>query len=297
MNMQKSKIGIVGAGKVGSVLARGLFAKGYQLTGIASHTLGSASQLGKELGVTTTIRAADLMQDTEVLFITTPDRCIGEVVAEIAKDNGFKPGQMVFHTSGCLPVEILEPAKKQGAWIGCMHPLQSFSNRESTGERLAGIYFALTGQTEVIQEAEKIVKDLGGISFQLLDADKPLYHGAACIVSNYTVSLMHWASQLYGRFGLSSEEALAALLPLLAGTVQNIKEMGAVRGLTGPISRGDGITVKAHIEAFENEVDKNLYRMLGLYTLGIALEKGTVDEKQAADVEQILRNDNKKDRR
>ncbi len=290
MNMQKTKIGIVGAGKVGSVLARGLVAKGYQLTGIASHTLESANQLAKEFGVNRAIRTTDFMGETDILFITTPDRCIGEVVAEIAKDNGFKSGQMVFHTSGCLPVEILEPAQKQGAWIGCMHPLQSFSNKEYTSERLSGIYYALTGQTKVIQAAEKIVKDLGGISFQILDADKPLYHGAACIVSNYTVSLMHWASQLYGRFGLSSEEALAALLPLLEGTVQNIKEMGAVQGLTGPISRGDGITVKAHIEAFETEVDKNLYRMLGLYTLGIALEKGTVDEKQAAEVEQILRN-------
>lgn len=297
MNMQKRKIGIVGAGKVGSVLARGLVDKGYQLTGIASHTLESASQLAKELGVNRAIRAADFMGNTDVLFITTPDRCIGEVAAKIAKDNGFKPGQMVFHTSGCLPVEILEPAQKQGARIGCMHPLQSFSNKEDTGEKLAGIYFALTGQTEVIQEAEKIVKNLGGKSFQLLDADKPLYHGAACIVSNYTVSLMHWASQLYGRFGLSPEEALAALLPLLEGTVQNIKEMGAVQGLTGPISRGDGITVKAHIEAFETKADKNLYRMLGLHTLGIALEKGTVDENQAADVEQILKNDDKRDRR
>ncbi len=50
MNMQKSKIGIVGAGKVGSVLARGLFAQGYQFTGIASNTLESASQLAKKIG-------------------------------------------------------------------------------------------------------------------------------------------------------------------------------------------------------------------------------------------------------
>lgn len=43
--------------------------------------------------------------------------------------------------------------------------------------------------------------------------------------------------------------------------------MGAVQGLTGPISRGDGITIKVHVEAFETEADKNLYRMLGLHTL------------------------------
>jgi len=293
MNVQKPKVGIVGAGKVGSVLARGLSDRGYQLSGIVSSTLESASQLARELGVDARVRAADLMQDAEILFITTPDRCIGEVAAQIARENGFKRGQMVLHTSGCLPAEVLMPAKEQGAWIGCMHPLQSFANKEHTSERLASIYFALSGQVQVIQQAEKIVNDLGGTSFHILDTDKSLYHGAACIVSNYTVSLMHWASRLYGKFGLSSEEALAALLPLLEGTLQNIKEMGVVQGLTGPISRGDGITVKAHLEALENERDKSLYRELGMYTLKIALEKGTIDQEQAASIEEIVRSDNR----
>lgn len=293
MDVQKPRVGIVGAGKVGSVLARGLFDRGYSLTGIVGRTPASASQLAGELGIDAKIRAVELMHDTDILFITTPDRYIGEVAAQIASENGFKKGQMVLHTSGCLPAEVLMPAKEQGAWIGCMHPLQSFANKEHTSERLAGIYFALSGQTEVIQQAEKIVNDLGGSSFPILDADKSLYHGAACIVSNYTVSLMHWASRLYGKFGLSSEEALAALLPLLEGTLQNIKDMGVVQGLTGPISRGDGITVKAHIEALENEADKSLYGELGMYTLGIALEKGTIDQKQAASIEEILAIDNR----
>ena len=66
---------------------------------------------------------------------------------------------------------------------------------------------------------------------------------------------------------MSSEEALAALLPLLENRAEH--KMGAVQGLTGTISRGDGITIKVHVEAFETEADKNLYRMLGLHTLEI----------------------------
>ncbi len=292
MKKPKPKIGIVGAGKVGSVLARGLSEKGYQLSGIASSTLESSSQLAGELGVNARANAADLIQDAEILFITTPDRCIEGVTAQIAQDKGFKRGQIVLHTSGCLTTEVLTPAKEQGAWIGCMHPLQSFANKEHTSERLAGIYFAVSGQAETIQQAEIIVNDLGGISFHILDTDKSLYHGAACIVSNYTVSLMHWASRLYGKFGLSSEGALAALVPLLEGTLQNIREMGVVQGLTGPISRGDGITVKAHLEALESGVDKNLYSELGMYTLKIALEKGTINQEQAVNIKEILKIDN-----
>jgi len=291
--MQKPKVAIVGAGKVGSVLARTLYSRGYQLVGIISSTLESAAKLATEFGILAGTKAADMIKDPQIILITTPDRCIGEVVAEIAKDNGFKAGQVVIHTSGCLPVEILKLARERGAFVGCMHPLQSFANKEHTREALAGVYFALSGQDEMIKLAERMVQDLGGTSFIVLEKDKALYHAAACIVSNYTVSLMHWASQLYSRFGLSSGEASAALLPLLEGTVKNIREMGATQGLTGPISRGDGITVEAHLAVLASERDRSLYSQLGLYTLGVALEKGKVDHGQGVDIEKILKSDNR----
>lgn len=287
--MQKPKVAIVGAGKVGSVLARTLYSRGYQLVGITSSTLESAEKLATQFGTVVGTKMADMVANAQIILITTPDRCIGQVVEQIAKDNGFKSGQVVMHASGCLPVEILQPAKEQGACIGCMHPLQSFANKEHTREILSGVYFALSGQDEMIKQAEKMVEDLGGRSFIILDKDKALYHAAACIVSNYTVSLMHWASQLYSRFGLSSEEASAALLPLLQGTVKNIREIGATQGLTGPISRGDSITVEAHLAALASEGEKDLYTQLGLYTLGVAVEKGTVNHEQALNIVKILK--------
>lgn len=293
--MQNPKIAIVGAGKVGSVLAGALYHHGYQLTGIVSRTLASAQQLADQFGIAAGIRASSIVQKAQIVFITTPDRCIGEVVEQIANDNGFYPGQVVIHTSGCLPVEVLQAASEQGAWIGCMHPLQSFASKKISSENLSGIYFALSGQDQMMEQAEEIVKAFGGKSFTILDKDKALYHAAACIVSNYTVSLMHWAGQIYGRFGLSPEEASAALLPLLQGTVKNIREVGYTQSLTGPISRGDSITVDAHIGTLENQMEKRLYKELALYTVGIALEKGTIGEQQAAILNEILNDNNKEE--
>ncbi len=293
--MQNPKIAIVGAGKVGSVLAGALYHHGYQLTGIVSRTLASAQQLADQFGIAAGIRASSIVQKAQIVFITTPDRCIGEVVEQIANDNGFYPGQVVIHTSGCLPVEVLQAASEQGAWIGCMHPLQSFASKKISSENLSGIYFALSGQDQMMEQAEEIVKAFGGKSFTILDKDKALYHAAACIVSNYTVSLMHWAGQIYGRFGLSPEEASAALLPLLQGTVKNIREVGYTQSLTGPISRGDSITVDAHIGTLENQMEKRLYKELALYTIGIALEKGTIGEQQAAILKEILNDNNKEE--
>ena len=44
------KIGIIGAGKVGSALAQSLRMSGYQVSGIASHTSDSASKLAILVG-------------------------------------------------------------------------------------------------------------------------------------------------------------------------------------------------------------------------------------------------------
>lgn len=287
--VQKPKVAIVGAGKVGSILARALYSHGYQLTGIISRTLESAYHLAEQFDAAAGTTESSIVNNAQIVFITTPDRFIGEAIEKMAKENPFYPGQIVIHTSGCLPVEILKPARDQGAFIGCMHPLQSFANKELAGTNLSGVYFAVSGQAQMLEQAEKLVKDFGGKCFTVLDKDKALYHAAACIVSNYTVSLMHWASQICGRFGLSPEEASAALLPLLQGTVNNIREMGPTEGLTGPISRGDGITVKAHLGALDNEKEKELYKELGLYTLDVALEKGTINEQQAASITKVMR--------
>lgn len=284
--MVKKTVAIVGAGKVGSALARAFHSRGYELVGIASKTHASASKLAAEFNVPAGIKAAPFTKYAQIVIIATPDRTIHSIVTEIAQDGGFGPGQVVLHTSGAISVETLEPARTAGAFTGSLHPLQSFTEGENSQDKMTGAYFALSGQKQALEQAEKIVAELNGHSFIILDQDKPLYHAAACITSNYMVSLMHWATQIYGQFGLSPQQATMALLPLLQGTMDNIQKFGPVDALTGPISRGDGITIKSHLEVLGKE--KELYAALGLYTVDIALEKGTIDKQQSETLRNIL---------
>lgn len=288
--MQKQTVAIIGAGKVGSILAKSLHKQGYELVGIASRTLESANKLACQFGVPAVTQASDITQYADIVLIATPDRCIGQVAALAAQDSGFKPGQFVLHTSGAVSVETLSPASEAGAFTGSIHPLQSFADTESGIDIIKGIYFALGGHEEAIDAAKKMVAELGGQSFIIPDKDRALYHATACVVSNYFVSLIHWATQIYSGFGLSPQQAAAALMPLVQGTVSNLQHLGPVQALTGPISRGDGLTVAAHLAALENNQEKKLYAELGLYTVGVALEKGTINEQQATMLRGILEN-------
>ena len=210
---------------------------------------------------------------------------------QINKRGGFRRGQVVFHTSGAHPADEVGAARLAGAYAASLHPLQSFADIKMAMENLPGSYFALEGDAEALPLAEQIVKDLGGRSFAIAAADKPLYHAAACIASNYLVSLMHFATGLYSRFGLTRAEAFEALIPLVSGTIKNISQVGPAQALTGPIARGDGTTLEGHLEALKDvgvqELD--LYSRLGLYTVRVALEKGSISAEEAKNLDDILR--------
>lgn len=288
MVVEKQRVAIVGAGNVGSILAKAFYGQGYPLTGIASRTLESAEKLAKLFNVMPTTRPAEIIQYADIVVIATPDRCIRQVVEEVAQDEGFRPGQVVLHTSGSLSAEVLHCAREQGAFVGCIHPLQSFADKERGGELLLETYFALGGDAQAIGVGEKIVQDFSGQSFILRDEDRPLYHAAACIASNYLVSLLHWSTQIYERIGLTPQQASNALMPLVQGTLGNIVKLGPMKALTGPVSRGDGDTVAIHLAALENKEEQQLYRELARYTVGVAMKKGGLTKRQGRAMTGIL---------
>jgi len=291
--MSNPSIAVIGAGKVGSALAILLHNKGYPVAGVASRTLDSASKLAERLDCPVFEDHALAARAADLLFVTTPDREIAAVSAQIASGGGYRPGQVVAHTSGAHPASELRGAREAGAQVVSIHPLQSFAEVEGAMKNLPGSYFALEGDEEAVKLGEKIVRDLDGKSFVIEARDKPLYHAAACVASNYLVSVLHLATGLYQCFGLSREQAFEALSPLIRGTVENIRRSGPVQALTGPVARGDAPTVEGHLEAMKNisRKERELYKQLGSYTVKVALEKGSISAEQGELLENIFKGD------
>lgn len=288
--MNKPSVAVVGCGKVGSALALLLKERGYPVVAVASRSPESSRKLARSLGCSAYDRPWEATLKADLVFITTPDREIAPVAELIAREGGFRPGQVVAHTSGAHASSELRGVREAGALAVSIHPLQSFADVAGAMENLPGSYFALEGDEAAIPLARQVVDDLKGHAFIIRAEDKPLYHAAACIASNYLVSLMHLATSLYGRFGLSREEAFEALYPLVRGTINNIRRVGPVNALTGPVSRGDVPTVSGHLPALERvgSLESHLYRLLGLYTVRVAREKGSIDGGQARQLEEVF---------
>ncbi|MBN2266180.1 MAG: DUF2520 domain-containing protein, partial [Candidatus Aminicenantes bacterium] len=193
---------------------------------------------------------------------------------------GSWAGRAVLHTSGSLPGSALAPLARRGATVASLHPVQAFPRKDMPASIFRGVTWAVEGDAAAVEAAARVVRALRGHILLLSAANKPLYHAACALASNALVALEWTAAGLLGRAGLDERASVAALRPLLQGTLQNVNSLGLEKALTGPILRGDAATVKRHLEALRAAPEAlEVYRVLGGRILGLAAQGGLAKAK------------------
>jgi predicted short-subunit dehydrogenase-like oxidoreductase (DUF2520 family) len=138
-----------------------------------------------------------------------------------------------------------------------------------------GIIWGLEGDPAAVEAAGGMVRDLHGNILLLAARHKALYHAACTLASNALVALEWTAVGLLGRAGIAPDAAAEVLVPLVQGTLQNVKSLGLEQALTGPILRGDIATVEAHLEALRGVPEAlEIYAALGRGILDLAAKRG-----------------------
>jgi predicted short-subunit dehydrogenase-like oxidoreductase (DUF2520 family) len=211
-----SRIAVIGRGRLGTALTEALRAAGRDVSGPGGR--------------------GETPPGADAIVLCVPDAEIPAAAAAVA---GAAP--FVGHTSGATPLTALAPAGAAGFGI---HPLQTFSGSPHDAARFRGCRCAVGGtDTGALEVALDIARTLGMQPFELSDEQRPAYHAAASIASNFLVVLEAAAEEVAAGAGLDPAEARAALAPLVRATVENWAAHGPERALTGPVARGDALTV------------------------------------------------------
>lgn len=269
-------VSIIGAGRLGTTLGHALARKGYDLRFLTCRSLKSAREsaavAGRGRASRDNSRAA---READVVFLCVPDDALAEVARGLARSHVDWREKKVFHVSGLLPAQTLLPLSKKGALTASLHPVQSFPCKDADPGKFRGVFFGLEGEPAAVEAGRRIVRRLGGHSVYLSAEDKPLYHAACSLASNALTSTLAVAFALFKERGLGEEEACRILLPLVEGTLQNVKKLGVSKALTGPVVRGDIKTVAAHLRALHGHPGaRDAYKSLGRITLDLARRKG-----------------------
>ena len=287
--MKGGVIGLVGAGAVGPAVALRLLAAGWTMGTVASRRLESAERASAILGarsVSTSSEAAG--KNADLLLLAVPDREIASVATELAAAKVVRKGSLVLHFSGALSSEVLSPLGAGGASVGSIHPLQSFTDVESAVERLSDTFLFFEGDDP--ERIRAVAEDLGGRPVPIDPAGKVLYHAGAAAACNLAVAMIDLGVRLFGEAGIGHEDAMAALLPLIKGTVGNLEDVGLPGALTGPVSRGDADTVKAHLLAIREHCPDLLaaYTEASRHAVRVGMEKGSLAEGAASILGRLL---------
>ena len=305
-NVGIGKIGIVGMGKVGTAVGVLLKDTGYKISFISSTNVEKLENASREMGGVPKISGPfdgqdisniniesvtiEIFHDADIIFVTTPDRIIGDVATQMAKSGCLRPGQIVLHMSGSLTSDVLDQARESGALLASLHPLQSFADFSQAVKNIPGSVFCLEGDEGAMPPLKEIIGVFNGIELNIPKEEKPLYHAGAVVASNYLVSLIWAAVQMYGAIGMKEGDAIDALMPLIEGTLNNIKKLGVPKALTGPIARGDSDTVSDHLEPIKSKVPHlmEFYRVMGMLTVDAAEKNESTTEELINKLREIL---------
>jgi predicted short-subunit dehydrogenase-like oxidoreductase (DUF2520 family) len=151
------------------------------------------------------------------------------------------------------------------------------------------VTFGLAGNGAALEWADEIVTRLHGRSVHI-EADRlSYYHAGAVMASNALVAVVDAALVLFARAGVEREAALSALGPLARTSLDNVLGSGPQAALTGPIARGDAVTVAAHLRAVR-DVDPTvarLYEAAAEHLLVLARARG-VPEASLRAIERLI---------
>ncbi len=211
----RPRLAIIGRGRVGTALAGAFATAGYSVSG--------------PLG-----RGAD-GSGADAVLLCVPDDEIVRAAAHVP------PGPLVGHCSGATGLSALTPHE-----AFALHPLMTVT---AEGADFAGAGAAIAGTTpRALDLAAELAQALGMRPAQVAEADRPAYHAAASIASNFLVTLEAAAERVAGAAGVGRDQ----LVPLVRATVENWARLGPERALTGPVARGDEATIERQRAAVED---------------------------------------------
>jgi predicted short-subunit dehydrogenase-like oxidoreductase (DUF2520 family) len=285
--MTPLRVGVIGAGRVGAVLAAALRARGHIIVSVAGESDASTRRAAELLPGVPMAKPTAVARDCDVLLLTVPDDMLDNVVTQLTASGAIHEGQLVVHTSGSHGLRVLEPATRVGARPVALHPAMTFSGTAIDLDRLADCVFGVTAGPDERVWAAEVVAELGGTVMWVPEEFRGLYHAGLAHGANHLVTLVTQAMELLGAAG--ADDPAAILRPLLQAALDNALAEGD-SALTGPIVRGDVNTVRAHLAELARTAPDTLpsYVALARATLDRVVTDGRVLPIRAAAIRRVL---------
>jgi predicted short-subunit dehydrogenase-like oxidoreductase (DUF2520 family) len=234
-------IGVIGAGRVGPILAAALAGAGHALVGINAISQASRDRAEAILPRVPVLTVPEIVERSELVIIAVPDDQLESLVAGLAATGTWQPGQLVLHTSARHGIAALAPALAAGAIPLAVHPAMTFTGTSLDIARLADSYFAVTAPAPVLPIGQALVVEMGGEPVVIAEGDRAAYAEAIETATAFSTAIVEQSTRLLRDIGIDQPGAVIA--PLVRSAIENaLTRNGADRlGTTDPLDELGGI--------------------------------------------------------
>ncbi len=279
-------IGFIGTGRLGKALALALMDRGLKVAGVGSLTLDESAPLAAAIPGCANLTPQHVVDLCDLVFVTTVDGAIESTANALQ----WRAGSGVVHCSGATEVSSLAKAERDGASIGGFHPMQTFGDPEAARRSLPGCTVTIEASSPLDEVLRAIAGRLECPVNQLPPGMRGRYHAAAGYASQFINVILREASVIWQSWGAQEGAAVKAMLPLVQGTLASIGSAGLAKGMPGPVSRGDIVSIDKHLDALST-LDaplQQLYREMCGRSIALGLESGGVNAEQAKTLHAML---------
>lgn len=291
MQNKQIKVGIIGAGQVGSILAEQLNLKNQLSYIILRNKYKSQELIDKGILKNKIIKSVfDINTYVDFIIIAVRDSQIQNVIDELLQiDKTYLRKTLVLHTSGSLNKEELSKLRELKANFGSAHPYQTFFKQDI--KILENVGWGIDCEDDDFEQISKLIISLNGKPIKLSGValtNKPLYHLSAVAASNFTVALISLAKELMNKLDL---DANTFLEPIINQTVKNSFEYlnQDEIPLTGPIARADNSIIEKHIQSLKGypEIEKS-YKVISKFVLDMLYSKDKINDLDYQKINNLL---------
>lgn len=222
-------VGVIGAGRVGPVLAAALAGAGHALVGISAATDDERDRVAALLPGAPVLDVPAIVERSELVIIAVPDDQLPDLVAGLARLGAWQPGQLVLHTAARYGTAVLDPARAAGAIPLAVHPALAFTGTSVDLARLRDAWCAVTAPAPVLPIAQALVVEMGAEPVVIDEGDRAAYADAVGAVAAFSSALIGQSVAALRAIGVDEPGRL--LGGVVRSAVENALQSGAVESV------------------------------------------------------------------
>lgn len=188
-------IGLIGAGRVGPVLALALAGAGHAITGVSAISAESRERAETLLPGVPILEVPEVVRRSELVLLAVPGEQLPGLIGGLAETGAWQPGQLAVHTAAEHGHGVFAPALAAGVIPLALHPALVFTGTSLDLGRLAGSTVAVTAPGPVLPIGQALAVEMGAEPLVIAEEDRPAYAEAIATVTEFSRAVVRQAAE------------------------------------------------------------------------------------------------------